>query len=131
MVEKILKIEEKTFEGSRRYYDGFFIITDKQTIKIGISNMQDCCENWGYFMTTDELGEFIGADLLSVDIVDKCLNKKKLEDRCGLKEGEEVMFVNFETSEGTLQFTAYNEHNGYYGHEAVIVSNQLTKEECL
>ena len=42
-----------------------------------------------------------------------------------------AMFVNLETSEGLLQFVAYNAHNGYYGHEAVLVSKQLNHEERL
>jgi hypothetical protein len=39
--------------------------------------------------------------------------------------------VNIDTDRGQLQFVAYNEHNGYYGHNAVVVSKQLTHEECL
>ena len=34
------------------------------------------------------------------------------------------MFVNINTSNGALQFAAYNEHNGYYGHEAVVISEK-------
>ena len=130
MKEKIIRIEERTFKLDRSDYttfDGFFIITDKQTIKMGIDNQQDCCEDWGHFMTNDDTNEFIGANLRSIDIVDDCLVKEKAPE---MYEGG-VMFVNFETDKGTLQYTAYNDHNGYYSHEAVIVSNQLTKEEDL
>jgi tRNA(Ile2) C34 agmatinyltransferase TiaS len=42
-----------------------------------------------------------------------------------------VMFVNIETNEGTLQFVAYNEHNGYYGHIAKVQSMQLSHEVVL
>ena len=42
-----------------------------------------------------------------------------------------VMFVNITTSKGVLQFVAYNEHNGYYGHSACVISKQLNHEECL
>lgn len=128
-MEYILKIEEATFgEGKWEQYDGFLITTNVQTIKVGISNGQSCCENWGYFMTNDNPEEFIGQDLLRVDIVDTCLNKEKMEGLC--YEGS-CMFVNFETSNGTLQFTVYNEHNGYYGHEAVVISNQLNVSETV
>jgi hypothetical protein len=65
----------------------------------------------------DEFHEFIGAELLSVDIVDKALNKKTDID---VYEGG-IIFVNIETSKGILQFAVYNEHNGYYGHSARVV----------
>lgn len=53
----------------------------------------------------------------------------------GLYEGE-AMFINFETSKGTLQFTLYNSHNGYYGHTAKVISKrpgntEIIKEDCL
>lgn len=30
-----------------------------------------------------------------------------------------------------MQFVAYNAHNGYYGHQARVVSKQLKHEVCL
>lgn len=33
-----------------------------------------------------------------------------------------AMFINVETTKGLLQFVAYNEHNGYYGHDVLLVS---------
>ena len=41
------------------------------------------------------------------------------------------MFVNLETNKGTLQFVAYNEHSGYYGHEAKVQCTQLMHSETL
>lgn len=128
MQEKILKIEEKDrFEiddANYSVYDGFFITTNKQVIIIAIQASQSCCEDWGYFMTNDDISEFIGAELKTVEIVDDCLIKKEIPNLdCG-----DVMFVNFETDKGTLQFTAYNSHNGYYGHEAIVRSEQLNYE---
>ena len=41
------------------------------------------------------------------------------------------MFVNVETDKGLLQFVAYNEHNGYYGHEACVISKHLNESEYL
>ncbi|MDD4374209.1 MAG: hypothetical protein PHG67_09855 [Bacteroidales bacterium] len=121
-MEKILKIEETSFNGK----EGFVITTDQQEIKLGIDNGQCCCENWGYFMSEDDLSEFIGTNLISVKIVDTALkNWEEIED---MYEGN-AMFVNIETSNGLLQFVAYNEHNGYYGHEACVISKQV-KEEC-
>ena len=31
-----------------------------------------------------------------------------------------IMFVNFVTSKGVMQFVLYNEHNGYYGHDVHV-----------
>ena len=108
-------------------YDGFILVTDQQTIRVGISNTTSCCEKWGYFFTNDDVLEFIGAELLDVKLVRKCLSVDKAPK---IYEGD-VMFVNFETSKGTLQFAAYNEHNGYYGHDAVVISKQLTTSQLL
>ena len=78
-------------------------------------------------MTNDNIEEFIGSDIIAIDLVDDCLVKEKAPS---IYEGG-VMFVNFETTKGTLQFTAYNEHNGYYGHEALVVSDNFNTSECL
>jgi len=132
-MEKILRIEPVTFKkelGDWQGFDGFQIITDLQTIKIGISNSQCCCENFGCLITNDEIKEFIGAELKSLAIVDEVLNNKKIEDLEYLDCGS-TMFVNLETNEGLLQFVAYNAHNGYYGHDAVLISKQLNIEEVL
>lgn len=132
MKEKILRIEEATFktkDSDWTTYEGYQIITDKQTIKLGISNDQSCCEHWGYFMSEDDFSEFIDANLVEVSITDTCLNAKKLEAE-GLYEPD-LMFVNLTTDKGLLQFVAYNSHNGYYGHSAVVVSEQLNHEERL
>lgn len=132
MGEKILRIEQASWprpEYKWSSYDGYFIITDQQTIKLGIDNGQNCCENWGYFMSQDNFDEFIGAEVLSVEIADEALNVEKMKE-IDLYEGA-CMFVNINTSKGLLQFTAYNEHNGYYSHEAAVVSRQLTDTQYL
>lgn len=125
----ITGIEETSFKtDSWGVYDGFIVFLDNnESIKMGICNGQSCCENWGYFMTNDDVSEFIGAQVLSVNIVDQCLN---VERAPRIYEGG-VMFVNIETDKGTLQFTAYNEHNGYYSHEAVVISSFINTSEYL
>lgn len=132
-MEKILRIEETSFKTSEKdwnTFDGYQIITDDQTIKIGISNCQSCCEIFGCIITNDDTAEFIGKELKSISIVDAALNNKKIEELEYLDSGG-AMFVNLETSVGLLQFVAYNAHNGYYGHDAVLVSKQLNHEEGL
>jgi hypothetical protein len=125
-MEIILKIEEKTFDGK----DGFVITTNEQLIKLGIENGQSCCEKWGYFMSEDNTSDFIGAELIDVKITDTLLKPSNNFDVAGMYEGS-VMFVNIETNKGLLQFVAYNEHNGYYGHEVCVVSKELNESRHL
>lgn len=131
-METILKIEAHSESGMT----GFEITTDKQAIKLLIDDFQSCCENWGYFMSEDNLDQFIGAQLIDISITDTALNTKPFTSREISEEPPHVyeggiMFVNLSTSAGTLQFVAYNEHNGYYGHDAKVISEQLNHEETL
>lgn len=130
MSELIQSIVECSFRkdgDNSTSYEGFIITTTNQEIKLGIGEGQNCCERTGYFITNDNYSEFIGAELLDVFITDSCLIKEKAPD---IYEGD-TMFVNIETNRGTLQFTAYNEHNGYYAHQAVVISTQLKYEAYL
>lgn len=133
-METILKIEEISFkkhesDGHYDTYGGYQITTDKQTIKLGISEWGQCCENFGYFMSQDEFSQFVGASLIDIKIVDAALNVEKLDNM--KMSYPDLMFVNINTSNGLLQFVAYNEHNGYYSHSAVVLSEQLNHEEKL
>lgn len=125
MKEKIISVSEEMFDNM----DGYIVTTNKQRIKLGISGFQACCEKWGYFLSQDDVSEFIGANVLDVAVVDTLLNVNQMDD-IDIYEGD-VMFVNIETSRGTLQFVAYNEHNGYYGHTAIVECEQLNYTTCL
>lgn len=125
-MEKILSICEYSEEDNM---EGYVITTNKQVIKLLIDSVQRCCENWGYFMSEDDFNYFIGAELLNIKITDTALNKVKI-DELNLYEGS-IMFVDIETNKGVLQFVAYNKHNGYYGHGAKVISEQLNHEEWL
>lgn len=140
-MEKIISIKEvHNVPGINAWSskcDGYEVTTDKQTIMLLIENGQSCCESWGYFMSDDFLTEYIGADLHSIKVTDEAL-KTKVYDTDEIKhsvnewgKGTRIMFVNMETSNGVLQFVAHNSHNGYYGHTAYVISDQLTKEEDL
>ena len=130
MNEIIIKIEETTFQKGSSKFDGYEITTNKQIIQFGIDNCQQCCESWGYFSSEDNLNEFIGAKLLDIQLTDTALNTKKLEKQ-GLSREDNTMFVTFKTNKGLFQLTAYNGHNGFYGHDAVIISQQLTEQNDL
>lgn len=119
--------------------EGYQIITNKQEILLLISAEQNCCEDWGYFMTEDNLNNFINSQLIEIYLTDTVLNtntvlnnKKWLElDTNDIFFAGRIMFVNIATSKGLLQFVAYNDHNGYYGHDAIIISEQLRHRETL
>ena len=132
-VEKIISIKEFCNDEN----EGYVVTTTEQVITFGIDSNSQCCERWGYFTTNDDVNEFINAELLSITVVDSELNSTIFLERCNEqrvnpKDDEcQVMFVNFETSNGTLQFVAYNTHNGYYSHLAFIKSRQLTESARL
>jgi hypothetical protein len=129
-MKEIIKTIEDTYFEYGNYnsgYDGFIIKTNKQEIKLGIEGGQCCCEQFGYFMTNDEVKDFIGAEVLDVTVTDEILNTEKFVETY---DGG-CMFINIVTNIGVLQFTAYNSHNGYYGHDAVVLSEQLNYSEVL
>lgn len=134
-MEKIIEIKDYEAKEGYSHVAGFEVVTDKQSIKLYIDNVNSCCEKWGHFWCNDNPQEFIGAELRSVSLTDTALNKAQMKAN-DLNPNDEwfeggVMFVNFETDKGTLQFVAYNEHNGFYGHEAKVQCTQLTHAETL
>lgn len=120
----VKEIIQEIFEYSENRFDGFKIVTNLQTVTLGISNEQSCCENAGYFISEDDISDFIGSHVIKISIVDDQLKPCDNFDANNLYEGG-VMFVNIETDNGLLQFVAYNEHNGYYGHDAIVESKKL------
>ena len=127
---KITSITEATFKEPANSswpstYEGLVVTLDNGTdAKVGIEDGQSCCENWGHITSEDNFEDFIGAELISVAGVDSKLDHVEVPD---IYEGD-IMFVNFNTSAGVLQFVAYNEHNGYYSHEAVLIVGGNLKE---
>ncbi|HEX2868717.1 MAG TPA: hypothetical protein VHO03_16875 [Ignavibacteriales bacterium] len=132
MKENILEIHELlNVEGENndwKTYDGYEIITDRQRIKILIENDQNCCESWGYLASEDDFTDFIGAELYKLTETNTALKTVKVP--AFLDEGG-VIFVNIETSKGTLQFAVYNGHNGYYGHSVKVISDDLNIDSAL
>lgn len=140
MPEMITAISE--YESSNEWdaEAGFKITTDQQTITLAIDDRASCCETWGYFLTEDDTEKFVGAHLLGIKITDT--NRSNRNFTSGWDEVKDskptehldsgdVMFVDIQTDRGTLQFVAYNAHNGYYGHEARVTSTQLTESRTL
>lgn len=134
-MEKIVEI--KDYEAKEGYSNvaGFEVLTTAQSIKLFIDNDSSCCEKWGHFWCNDNPQDFVGTELRSVTLTDTALNEAQMKAN-DLNPNDKwfeggVMFVNLETDKGTLQFVAYNEHNGYYGHEAKVQCTQLTHAETL
>jgi hypothetical protein len=73
----------------------------------------------------DDLGQFIGSMLLSVDLTDDALKNIEV-DFADIIEHHHggIQFVNFRTNTGMFQLVVYNAHNGYYGHDILIVKDQ-------
>lgn len=120
-------------------FEGYKIVTSKRTIKLGIDFRHECCENFGYVTSEDDLSFFTGAVLLDMKFTDTALNTKIMSE---LQEVEndaapdamptELMFVDFITDRGTLQFVFYNSHNGAYGHDAVVYfDDKVIREQKL
>lgn len=129
MKEIITKIEEVQWEkvNERKYGAGYKITTNKQSILFLIANYQACCEDWGYLTSEDNLEEFIGAELNDIRITDTALKTYDLPKNHGGDYENNVVFLTLETSKGPLQFVAYNYHNGYYGHNVYVRSNQISE----
>ncbi len=124
-MEKIIAIREY----KDKINAGFEVETDKQCIKLLIDDDLMCSESYGYFWCNDDVNDFIGANVLDVTVTDKALSTKKIEHN--LLKIHECLFVNVETDKGTLQFVAYNQHNGYYGHDVTVECAQITHTETL
>ena len=134
-MERIIEIKDYEAKEGYKSVAGFEVVTTEQRIKLFIDNDSSCCENWGYFWCNDNPQDFIGAELREVRLTDTALNEAQmkandLDPNDKWFEGG-VMFVNLETDMGTLQFVTYNQHNGYYGHEAKVQCTKLTHAEYL
>ena len=132
IIKSIKEVSDIKINGHYANFGGYEIETDKQVIKVLISQDQHCCEDFGYLSSVDDPEDFIGAIINKVELVDEFYDKTewKRKFNYGLDDGE-AMFVNFETDKGTFQLTAYNRHNGFYSHAAFLISKDLNVTESL
>jgi hypothetical protein len=113
-------------------FDGVTIETSEHTICIGVDNQSQCCESWGFLQCEDDFKDYIGATVLQVVAVDTNMHLKKIEEDFNTDDECGTCFINVETSKGTLQFAAYNSHNGYYGHDVVIrIDSETIEDFCI
>lgn len=128
-IKRILEFENEKIGELGYGYDGWRVATDSETITVAISNMSQCCEQWGYFNTDDDHRKHIGAELFDVNVIKRCdyddgprpivIPGQEYE----LSEGGAI-FVDFYTSAGKFQLGVYNYQNGYYGHDVLIIRAQ-------
>ena len=113
--------------------DGYKVETEDHTYCVLIDNGQSCCESWGYFCSEDDYNQFIGANLIEVNLTDVALKTIKVESS-DYYDGEcgGIQFVNFVTDKGVFQLAVYNSHNGYYGHGIVVAKdNEIILNDTL
>lgn len=122
--EKFKSIDDRLMEGYKISLSNdnentrfIFILIDSET---------RCCESYGYIESEDDISKFIGAKFDYMKITDNTLNTKILNE-IGKFENEDefytanAKFVDFYTNKGNFQLAIYNAHNGYYGHQILIL----------
>lgn len=147
---KLLSVDEY-IESIELSEDGTSRIIKTHSFKIAVSidNKVQCCENFGGFIICeDSYNAFVGKKLRSIELTDTFLITKSLchfDLYDGIEDSEsgpraflydfdgnktysfpDIVFVNFKTDAGVLQFAVYNYHNGYYGHDVVVTVNKET-----
>lgn len=128
-IKQIEEIENKIIPTFCEYseFDGFVITFDNDTtLSLVVSSYQSCCENYGAVTTEENLQDYVGAEYIQHDIVDQelavnsnIIADSNIYDIPSLDAGD-IIFLNVQTDKGTLQFSVYNSHNGYYGHSAYV-----------
>lgn len=131
-MSKILSVKEIEFKDDKdKYitlYEGIIIeLEDGTKYKLGIEAGGQCCEQFGYVTSQDDYEDFIGAEFLDCYLTTKELCT--IEDLPDVYEGN-MMFFTIKTNKGDLQFVAYNDHNGYYSHDVVLIKNADVLEKC-
>jgi hypothetical protein len=76
---------------------------------------QSCCES-RYMKCDDDLAQFAGAEVVSVEVRDGPTEKAEYD------QDHETCFLHVNTNRGTIVACCHNEHNGYYGGFALEAS---------
>jgi len=69
---------------------------------------QTCCEA-RYMKCDDDLSQFVGAEVVSVE------KREGPDEKNEYGDEHETCFLHVNTSRGTIVACCHNEHNGYYG----------------
>lgn len=113
---KLCRFRRKNNNEDSIRYEGYVIECENNSVLIGVDDNPQCCETYGCLSNRNDLSYYIGSELLSVEEVlfNDCIYKIKNPERT------DVMFVNVNTSLGTLQLALYNEHRDSCEHHVSI-----------
>ena len=134
--EKLLSVKEifdvsietcfffETDDKQEKRFDGYAIETTGNQYLVLIENGQQCCENFGYFASEDNTSDFIGKSIESFSFVDTELDTSSFSCGDRVEYKKNIQFFDLRFTDGSvLQFAVYNAHNGYYGHDILIMKN--------
>ena len=124
LISSIKEIEEDNISKEYEDFEGYEIKTDKHTYALLITSGAECCEDFGYFSRPDDIEDFIGAELLKIEIVRSDCSVEEVESHSQVFQADEVQLVNFVTNLGVFQLAVYNVHDGWYGHEVTFVEDK-------
>lgn len=129
-IEEVIDIKFPDNEDYWEEFSGYKIITNQTELYLVIRSEQQCCEHFGYLISEDDFSKFIGTRLNRVKVTDK--NRQSVEYEIKGRDSEyQAIFIDLNTDHGTLQFTAYNSHNGYYGHNVIVRTDKVLLEQRL
>lgn len=104
-------------------------LSNGTVLSFAIDSHQHCCEDSGYFISQDsgDFERFIGAKILNINVSydSDDYTELRVTENANTICVSDCVYVTVYTDKGDFQFTAYNVHNGYYGHNVKIT---LTKE---
>ncbi len=110
--------------------EGFFIITNKQVIKLEVfqnpREYEDGILNWTYNFNKNK-SKFIGTQLKDIKIIEQDVKLIKTYDFCEPFEGK-MLVIEFKNNKSGFKFFVANEYSREYPHKVKIQSNQLTCE---
>lgn len=87
------------------------------TVLRAFDNGQSCCEH-RYMVTDDDLTKLAGSTFTGFEL----RQAPNESDDDGYGE-HEVQFLLLNTSTGPVTFASHNEHNGYYGGFAIVLTS--------
>lgn len=108
--EIIQSIKQEIIIISKTQYLGALITTNKRHIYFAIDNEDQCCEKYGFLdWHTEDANDLVGESLRHLKFSYK-------EDINKYDDPKQTWFIDIQCSGFSLTLTAYNAHNGYYGH---------------
>lgn len=96
-------------------------VVDENNVVVGYDYTQDCCEDFGYYLT------FIEPTRIDTNAAETAFDEHTFPGYlfdtgyCNMlgtdeKEGNAVVFKLVKTEGPSIYLVLYNYHNGYYGH---------------